>query len=163
MKKKLLLPITTLLVTGIALSSCSTFKQDLEKRKKDREAEQTAEKTTEVTETEATETEATTTEATTTEATTVEPSVITIESNMYTDEEAPIVVDWDNYQSADNPTPNVYTRMSEEQIDTFTASDEYGMVLPFIGIRSEGEILDDSEYTHTPGLNTVSATATAAS
>lgn len=143
MKKKLLLPITTLLVTGIALSSCSTIKQDVEKRRQDREnsAETTVEETAaaDTTETEATETEETTAEATTTEASEVEPSVITVESNMYSDEEAPIVVDWDNYQSP-TQTTNVFTRMSEEQINDFAPSEEYGYVMPFIGVRSEGEL-----------------------
>ena len=144
MKKKLLLPLSTLLLAGIALSSCSTVKQDVEKRRQDREnsTETTVEETAAA---DTTETEATTSEETTTEETTVEPSVITVESNMYSDEEAPIVVDWDNYQSADKK-PNVFTRMSDEPIDDFTPSEEYGYVMPYIGTRYNGEIVNSPEY-----------------
>lgn len=156
MKKKLLLPLSTLLLAGIALTSCSTFKQDLEKRKKDSETEPAATEMSETTEAEAsdvTETEETTTEetteATTEDTTPVEPSIVTIESNVYTAAEAPIVVDWDNYQAqgAKPADSNKFTRYSDEYIDGFTPMEDYGAVFPYLATTSHGSVAN-SDFSY---------------
>lgn len=138
MKKKLLLPLSTLLLAGIALSSCA--------KTGTKTTETTAEETeeTETTETEET-TEETTTEETTaetTEETTTETSEAVIASD------APIVVNWDNYQSAGaKPSDsNKFTRYSDEYINGFMPMDDYGAIFPFLATSSLSMTADSDQY-----------------
>ena len=145
MKKRLLIPISTLLLASFALASCSRFGEDLEKRKSDREAETTASEETEETEASTEETEAT--ETTTSETNAAETTETTEASAPPAD--AQIVVDWDNYQSAKPKVENVYTRLSEDSITEFKPSSDYGAVFPYMATYSNGpEFEGDGEYSH---------------
>ena len=134
MKNKYLKLTSLVLLSSLVLSSCqSSKKTDIKVRTKDKITEETEEKETETTDTEDT-----------------EPRIVTIESNLYTDAEAPIVVDWDNYQKAEQKE-NVFERKSEDYIDKFVTSNDYGTVLPFQATYAtvrEAEYEDYVQYAY---------------
>ncbi|MCR5805287.1 MAG: hypothetical protein K6G47_13620 [Clostridia bacterium] len=133
MKRKYLKFTSLLLLSSLILSSCqSSKKTDIKVRTKDKVSEETDEP-------DGTETE-------TTDDT--EPRVVTIESNLYSDAEAPIVVDWDNYQKAETKE-NVFERKSEDYISEFVPSSDYGAVFPYQATYSTvgvAEYEDNSDY-----------------
>lgn len=81
-----------------------------------------------------------------TEETTVEDTSVTTTSETSAaitepDTDAPVAVDWDNYQK---PEEYVFTRLSEEKL-TFEPSEEYGAVFPYLATSSQLEIYVDPE------------------
>ncbi|MBO7450571.1 MAG: hypothetical protein J6U54_09395 [Clostridiales bacterium] len=119
MKRNLFKITTTVLIASIAMSSCTSKKTDIKVRHKE---------DAEITE------ETATTEPTATETTaTPEPTVQVTTTNAYSDADAPIVVNWDNYQKAADPKDSyLYTRMSDDYISEFTPSGDYGRIFPYL-------------------------------
>lgn len=66
------------------------------------------------------------------------PEVTTIPAD------APVAVDWDNYQAAEKKQ-DIYTRISDDPITDFVPSDEYGMIYPFLASRSNSAYVDEYE------------------
>lgn len=121
MKRKHLVFLSSLLLVSFVMSSCmgnSVKSTDIKVRSKSQTGE----------ETEPDETEDT--------SETEEASVVIIESGVYTDEDAPIEVNWDNYQPAE-PVNNVFTRLSDDYISDFEPSSDYGAVFPFCFTSSQ--------------------------
>lgn len=138
MKRKYLKFTSLLLLSSLILSSCqSSKKNEIKVRAKEKTAEEIEDTESEITEdTEDTED--------------TEPRIVTIESNLYTDAEAPIVVNWDNYQKAEIKE-NVFERKSEDYIGKFTPSNDYGMVMPFkatYATVSEAEYEDYTQHAY---------------
>ena len=134
MKRKFLKFVSILILSSLVLSSCqSSKKTEIKVRTKDRvtdETEDTDEPETDMTE----DTDGT--------------RVVTLESNLYTDAEAPIVVDWENYQKSETKE-NVFERKSEDYMDRFVPSSDYGAVLPYQATYSTVSVVgyeDDSDY-----------------
>lgn len=138
MKRKYLKFTSLLLLSSLVLSSCqSSKKTDLKVRTKANISIETIEPG---------ETESETTD----EPEDTEPRVVTIESNLYSDAEAPIVVNWDNYQKAETKE-NVFERKSEDYIDEFVPSSEYGAVFPYeatYSIVQQAQYEDSSHYAY---------------
>ena len=134
MKRKFLKFASLLILSSLVLSSCqSSKKTEIKVRAKDRVTDETED--TEEPETDMTDDNG-------------EPRVVTLESNLYTDAEAPIVVDWDNYQKSETKE-NVFERKSEDYMDKFDPSSDYGAVFPYQATYSTVSVVgyeDDSDY-----------------
>ena len=66
------------------------------------------------------------------------PAVTTIPAD------APVAVDWDNYQAPEKKQDK-YTRISDDPITDFVPSDEYGMIYPFLASRGNSAYVDEYE------------------
>ena len=135
MKRKYLKFTSILLLASLVLSSCqSSKKTEIKVRSKDKSTVETEETESRITE----------------DTDDTDPGIVVIESNLYTDADAPIVVDWDNYQKAEIKE-NVFERKSEDYIGEFVPSNDYGAVLPFeatYATVSEVEYEDYIQYSY---------------
>ena len=66
------------------------------------------------------------------------PAVTTIPAD------APVAVDWDNYQAPEKKQDK-YTRISDDPITDFVPSGEYGMIYPFLASRGNSAYVDEYE------------------